>query len=189
MLRTNSSPDLSHHTPLVLLCALAVLATAGPARADGAPADELSAFAGTWTHVGGDAEHQARLDAIDDVAASMPPMARSKVRSKLTEGPGIQPSFTIEVAGDELTIGAPGGESLTTPVDGTKTKVVKDGKTAHVTREIVDGALRSRAELSGGWTSTLYRLSEDGWTMTVVRESGSDRLPRPLEFEATYRKQ
>jgi len=173
----------------LFLCALVTITAARPSVADETLPPEAQSFVGTWVHSGGDAEEQARLDAIEVVAEAMPAMFRSMVRSKLTENVAIIDSLTIEASGDQLAIGVTDGESLPTPLDGSTVELQQQGKTAQVTRELVDGALRSHVAGARGWTTSVYRVSEDGRTLTVTRETGSDRLAVPLEFEATYTRQ
>ncbi len=175
--------------PVLLLGAVIALGAPTPCPADEAFPEAARVFLGTWEHVGGDAEEQARLDAIDAVAEEMPAFARAIVRNKLRSGPVIRPAFVLAADGAQLSIGEPGGELATAPLDGTTTEVVLGGETLQVTRQLVDGALRSHAVLPQGWSISTYRLSQDGQTLTLVRETGSDRLPRSLVFEATYRRQ
>jgi len=173
----------------VLLCALVAIAIARPVAAEETIPAAVQPFVGTWVHTGGSAEEQARRDAIEAAIADLPAMIRPMVRKKLTAGTAIVNSLTIEVAGSELTIGETGGESLTTPVDGSTVEVKRKGKTARVRREGVDGSLRKHAVMPDSWATIVFRLSEDGRTMTVLRQVGSDRLPKAVLFEATYTRQ
>jgi hypothetical protein len=51
------------------------------------------------------------------------------------------------------------------------------------------GRLRERLDASEGFSTNIYRLSEDGSTLSLRSTMESDRLPAPITFTLRFRRQ
>jgi hypothetical protein len=160
------------------------------ARADDIePRDTLSAIHGRWEYVGDDAERQRRLDAIEATVQQMSWVVRGIARRRLTTSTEIHDSYDFRVGEGTVTIFEDGVERPTTSWDGAPHEVTKQwGDPGTLTRSWQDGALRSHFRQSKGEGSEIYRVSEDGGTMTVTVFVSSKHLPSDVSYELSYRR-
>ncbi len=167
----------------VLVCA-AGLANAQDARYPG-----LERFAGSYLNVGGEAEAQERLDAIEASVASQTRVLKGTTRKRLLSGTHVTSTFEIRVDGALVTIGIDDGREWTTDLEGTPARYEHDGESMTMSRIWVDGEIHATGEQRVGTGQYHFRLSEDGETLTVDFAMSSRLLPDPVRFTTTYRRQ
>ncbi len=178
-----------------LTCAVWVLALAlsfqHPAHADEGPSpyDGVERFDGLYVWVGGDAEQQSRLDAIETVVAEMSRVIRGTARRRLRAATHISEIFDIAVQGDEITISIDDGRSWTTPLDGTPILFEHQGEPMTMARRWLNGTIYAVGRQKVGAGTYVFRLSEDGEVLHVAFSMDSDRMPMPVRFDTTYRRQ
>jgi hypothetical protein len=169
----------------MLLCFL--LAAPGMARADEAPPEAL-AFAGVWDFIGGEAEEQARIDAIEGVVAQMKRVLRGIARKRLTARTIIPQSYDIALDGEFITVATDGGDAWKTDLVGSVYDYHYDGDDFVLHRTLVGDEIHAHAEQSLGASDYHYKLSADGRTLTITVFTDSKHLPEPVKYTSTYRK-
>lgn len=174
-------------TAPLLAALIACCLAPGPARA-GDPPPEALAYAGTWDHVGGDAEEQARIDAIEAVVAQMKPVLRGIARKRLTVRTIIPQRYDIALEGDHITVATDSGDAWKTDLQGTVYEYRYDGDDFVLHRTLVGDEIHAHAEQSIGASDYHYRLSADGQTLTITCFTDSKHLPEPVKYTSTYRK-
>jgi len=148
----------------------------------------LERFAGHFVWVGGDAEQEARLDAIEVVVAKMTRVLRGAARRRLRNGTHISAIYDIEVNDDIVTIGIDDGRAWTTDLEGTPAKYEHEGEAMTMSRWWVDGSIHAVGEQKVGSGTYDFRLSDDGQTLNVRFSMNSGLMPEPVVFDTTYRR-
>jgi len=171
-------------TTLILGCLLVAPAAA---RADDAPPEAL-AFAGTWDFIGGEAEEQARIDAIEAVVVQMKRGLRGLARKRLTKRTIIPQQYTITVEGEHITVATDSGDAWLTDLKGTVYEYRYDGDDFVLHRTLVGDEIHAHAEQSLGASDYRYELSGDGKTLTISVDTDSKHLPEPVKYVSTYRR-
>ncbi len=140
-------------------------------------------FAGSFKHVGGTAELEARDKAIDDLVAEMSFMKRGVARDKLREANPIAEKIVVSESQGTLTISMD-ERSYTAPLDETPVRV------KGITGDMLDLVVRAGPELEqvfsaeGKGRTNKYALAGDRLTIQVRIHSES--LPRELSYALTY---
>ncbi len=153
----------------------------GPTEEQKAHADQL---VGTYAHVGGQAERDAVLAAIEDVVSDMNVIARGIARDRLQESNPVPKKLSIVRDGGTLSV-AFDGRKYAAPLDGSSVKVVGVTGDTLDYRVTVDGE-RLRQHFvgeKGGRTNTMKRRGDKRLKVKVKVSSGS--LPKPLEYSLT----
>ena len=176
----------AHLLPLAVVAASALLWTVDATA--GLP-EEAKRYCGTWDHVGGDAEEQARIDTIETVVQKMPRVLRAIARKRLTKRTIIPTGYVIEeAAGDQLTVTTTSGDVWTTPLDGSVTEFIYDGDSFVLSRQMVGDEIHCHAEQSIGASDYIYRLSDGDQTLTITAITASQHLPDTITYHPTYRR-
>ncbi len=169
----------------LLLCLMPL--APGSVRA-GEPSAEALAYAGTWDFIGGEAEEQARIDAIEAVVVQMRRVLRGLARKRLTVRTIIAQRYDIAFEGGLITISTDSGDAWTTDLKGTVYEFNYDGDDFILHRTLVGEEIHAHAEQSIGASDYHYKLSEDGRTLTITVLTDSKHLPEPIKYISTYRK-
>lgn len=146
--------------------------------------DGVDDLLGNYVHVGGKAEQDAVLEAIDDVVADMNVFARGIARDRLRESNPVPKKLEISRNGDEITI-AFDGRKYAAPLDGSSVKVVG------VTGDTLDyrvslGEDKLRQHFAGGKGKRVNTLRRRGdKRLKVAVKVSSDSLPKPLQYTLT----
>lgn len=163
------------------------LCTAGTAHA-GEPSPQAQAYEGTWDFIGGEAEEQARIEAIEVVVQQMNRVLRGIARKRLTVRTIIAQRYDIDLDGEKITISTDTGDSWTTDLKGTVFEFNYDGDDFILHRTLVGDEIHAHAEQSIGASDYHYKLSADGQVLTITVFTDSKHLPEPVKYTSTYRK-
>lgn len=159
--------------------------TPQPARgsADTQKAD-AEQFVGTYAHVGGQAERDAVLAAIEGVVADMNIIARSIARDRLQASNPVPKKLAITRDGETLTVAFDERE-YAAPLDGSSVEVVGVTGDRLEYRVTVDGEqLRQSFVGSKGQRNNTMTRRDDKLLLVEV-EVSSGSLPKPLEYSLT----
>jgi hypothetical protein len=152
-----------------------------------AHAADLPAIDGRYVYAGDQAERQARDRAIDQAAEAFPRWMRHAARQRLDRSALVPAHYEFRLDGEAITIAIPGG-SATTLLDGTPVAVESEGRSATLSRRLVDGGVESRAVQAKSSRTSLFQWTRDGSQLVVVVTLQSDRLTRPLVYRLSYRR-
>ena len=173
----------------VLAAGLLALWVSGIALADEeAPYAGAERYTGLYMNVGGEAEQEARLDAIEHVVQQMSRVLRSTARRRIKAGTHVTRTYEIAVDGDQVTITLDDGRCWTTPLDGTPVEFTHDGDVMFLSRRWTEGTIFAQGEQQAGTGTYHFRLSEDGQTLNVAFTLDSRHMPEPVKFDTTYRR-
>ncbi len=167
------------------VAALLVLCAPLAVRAD--DGEVAARFVGSWAYAGGEAEQQARLDAIDATVAQMFGIARPFARKVMRRNTTNPSCFHIQLDGDQIAISEEDDDPLWTPLDGTPVQI--DGYKAgqQVYRKVVGDSLHAKSWQHNGGGTRIFRLSGDTLTVEVV--IFSEQLPDDLIYTLTFRRE
>ena len=146
-------------------------------------------YAGTYAFAGKDAERTGIQTAVDSATEGM--VGKNIARSELMKRQEIRPTYTIRFDGKgDVAVETPGYPPEMSPIDGTEVELKnKYGDVLQNRQRFVDGALLQESRTHDGGGSTEFRLLSDGTTLRVTRVSKSPKLPRPVQYTLTYRRQ
>ena len=178
---------------LLLLVFWLVNVESAPASAVSHPTEEapestpdLDSYSGIWVRIENDRERASLRDSIDRAADSFPLLFR--VIARATMHSRIQPRNRIAIVPGEgdgtLEIGA---DLLR--LDGTTYKSTRANGAA-VTRLtcLKNGAIDTQWKQADSHGSRVYRISEDGRTLTVLVTIHTEYVQVPIAYTATYRR-
>jgi hypothetical protein len=118
-----------------------------------------------------------------------PVMERIARRRILAANPPFQ-TLRIDYSGGELSVDFVGARRYRAPVSGARRgNRGPDGSDVQVSYSLQRGRLRERLDASEGFSTNIYRLSEDGSTLSLRSTMESDRLPAPITFTLRFRRQ
>lgn len=169
----------------LLLCVFAVSPDFSHA---GEPSAEALAYEGTWDFIGGAAEEQARIDAIEGVVQQMRRVLRGIARKRLTVRTIIAQRYDVAFEGEHITISTDSGDAWKTDLKGTVYDYNYDGDDFILHRTLVGDEIHAHAEQSIGASDYHYKLSNGGRTLTITVLTDSKHLPEPVKYTSTYRK-
>ena len=155
------------------------------------PVELSQRFTGTYVYAGGDEERAAVARAVDRTVEDMSFLTRGFARSALMERSAIRESYTVffDEAG-RVAVLSPGELPEVSPADGTPVQVVNRlGDESELTQQFIDGVLVQRGRTADGGGSTAFELQPDGATLLVHRTMESSKLPQPVKYTLTYRRQ
>ena len=144
---------------------------------------------GAWLFDEASGGREVRAAAIDELTKEFTPLFRGIVRGRLTKAVEIRERYTIDVQPLAITIASdenPAGwttDLVGTPVQQTSSK----GDAVTLTRTWTDGALHTKATAERGVTT--FRFDAQGDVLTLHVSVDNDRLPRPLTYALTYRRE
>lgn len=152
----------------------------------------LQKYVGTYRYVGGDKEIEALDQAIDDVVSQMNFFIRGIARRRLRKPNMPSKKVTIAIENGEIVIDRPGQPEVSAPADGKPItwRHPDDGEVFEVRHGIDEkGVLYQRFKSDRSVSRNEFVLGEDGKTLTIHTEITADRLPAPLRFDMTYRRE
>jgi hypothetical protein len=149
---------------------------------------QASAFAGTYTFVGGQKEREGLDAAIEASMDAVSPMLRNVGRKRLQESNPIPKLLTISVEGERTEIRFDGeghGASLNgAPIRG----VSPQGDKVKVSHRMRGNKLTEFIDGGQGDRHNTFKLSGDGKTLTVDVKITSGHLPVPVEYRLTFKR-
>lgn len=173
-----------------LLCTLAPwVAVAGPEGAvpQAEAVERAERWTGTYRHVGGETDAQARSHAIERATDDMMFIARSIARGRLQDETEPYDTIRIRVTPTEVTIHT--DVRWTTPIDGSPRRLEDAGGDAysvathfekeHLVQTIRDDMLHN---------VNTFRLSSDGERMRMRVRIAHARIPDHVDYALQYRK-
>lgn len=147
------------------------------------------AYAGTFVFVGGDKETKAWQQAIDQAVEQFNLLLQPIARSRLEDAGWIPPRYTMTCLDEAIQIEAHPKKPSITPFDGTAGKGQHDGDHVEMRIDVKPHRLFHSARTETGGRSTVFKLSNDGKTLTAHITVESKQLSAPLHFVATYQRQ
>ncbi len=169
------------------LIALGLLALCRPVLA--APPERLAAFAGTYHYSGGVGEVDALSAAIETVVQKMNFLFRGIARSRLKKGNQPSAELTLVIGADTITVVRPGQPTVSAPSNATPvTWTSPDGDDFQVTHGLEADRLFQTFQGPKSFSRNDFALSADGLTLTIYTHIVAKRLPMPLDFHTTYRR-
>lgn len=178
--------------------ALALVALAAEARADGEPArpkptEERTPFdrarwSGTFKFAGSTNEEAARRAAIDKGIETLFFAIKGIARSRLTSGTKIDPWVAFTLDGTRIRVRTPSGTEAVSREDGVATDYVSDGERTKLSQWIHEGKVMQAFVADEGRRLNEWTLSPDGTTLSVKVTVSSAKLSHPVVYTLTYRR-
>jgi hypothetical protein len=173
---------------VALVVALIVLAIPVRALPDMGTGSDAAKYGGSYRYIGSQEERKRVEAAIDAATKGM--IGADIAKKELIKRSEIRPSYTLNFDGQKATVSSKGFPPESTPLDGSAVKMTnKYGDKLEMQQRFTDGALLQESKTHDGEGSTKFKLQTDGKTLVVTRISKSPKLPRPVEFSLTYRRQ
>jgi hypothetical protein len=147
---------------------------------------DVTPFVGTYAldEAASDDMAEAFEPAIREMSMVVRPLARRRVRD-------IRPdaSTRFEHSAEGLIVQSGERTPVTLPPNGDPVeRTTGEGDTVRLSVRVEGDVLRLRMEGERGRSTSEYRLSPDGETLTVVTTLDFDRLPRPVRYRLVYRR-
>ena len=178
-----------------MLLVLVALAPFAPlpvphAEAQSSAASPWDAWVGSYRNLARGGGEAVIASAVDASISSMRPMVKRIARRRiLANYPPFQ-TLRIERSGAGLTVDFVGARRYSAPLDGSRANNrAPDGSTVRVSFRLQNGRLHERMEAGEGFSVNVYRLSDDGSTLSLRSTMESDRLPAPITFSLRFRRQ
>lgn len=164
--------------------ALALTATA-------AEAQPLEGFDGTWVYAGGQKQRARVEKAIEALVGEMNPLYRLIARRRLKAAAKVPQRFEFKTLSEgRLSVRVDSGPARITKLDGTPIHFDNDeGQKIRLHRVVRGSTLVTVGGRGDAAQQNTYRLDSGGRTMNLTITITSDRLPRPLRYQLTYRRQ
>jgi hypothetical protein len=143
---------------------------------------------GAWVHAGSEVEASDRRAAIEAATEELPSFIRERARTRIGTRTAPVARLSMVVDGDRVEFTAQ-GRSVVVIVGGPPVRLSGDNGREEVRASRHDGHLRLSMTGEGGSRTTIYRLSEDGQRLVLHVSMTADRLSRPIEYRATYRRE
>ena len=155
-----------------------------PSGSSEAQKTDVDQLVGTYAHVGGQAERDAVLAAIEDVVSDMNVIVRGIARSRLQASNPVPKTISIGRDGETIIVAFDQREH-TVPLDGSIIQVVGvTGSTLDYRITVSEGQLKQHfAGSKGTRVNTMQRRGDDRLKVSV--KVSSDSLPTPLEYSLT----
>jgi hypothetical protein len=146
-------------------------------------------LAGSYKYVGGDAEVKALFASVEAVVKRMSFMVRGIARKRLRKPNMPSAELDLTIDPNMITVARTGGGKVAAPRNGTPAKWRSPDGTFMV-KYVLDGrTLLQTMDGKNSHSTNRFTLAEDGVTLTVQTKIVSSRLPGPVVFVMTYRKQ
>ncbi len=147
---------------------------------------EVDKYVGDYRFAGGQVEHDALLAAIDDTVADMNILARGIARGRLRDSNAVPKAISISRTGDDVAV-AFDDRKYQAPLDGSSTTVVGiTGDTLNYRVSVSAKQLEQTFVGPKGARSNTMRREGEELKMSV--EIRSDRLPKVLRYQLTFRR-
>ena len=177
----------------------ALLFSSTAAFADPAPAPSTSSaaspttardrFAGSYAYVGGDKEKKGIDDAIDRAISGLFFAAKPFAISTLHAKTAVKNGVGFQFSGGKVTSTASNALPATSSDDGTPAPYKSDGEDLRISQTVnATGHLIQIFSNAQGSRTNDYTLQPDGKTLVMTVTISSGRLPQPVRYALTYRK-
>lgn len=182
---------------LSLLFSLIVFAPKSARSAEGDPSvdsprqrtdDGKNALEGRYRYAGGEAEDALRKAAIDRAISDMFFAIRPIARHRLGNATRILPWISFSFGGGQIRTRGPESLDLQSP-DGSSIVHTWRGEKSRATQRLTANGVMQRFVADDGTGQSEWRLSPDGSTLTLRVTITSPRLPTPVVFSLTYRRE
>ncbi len=157
-------------------------------RADEKNAVERNAVEGRYRYAGGAAEDALRKAAIDRAIGDMFFAIRPIARHRLGNATRILPWISFSFSGGQIRTRGPESLDLQSP-DGSTILHTWRGEKSRATQRLTTNGVMQRFVADDGTGQSEWRLSPDGSTLTLRVTITSPRLPTPVVFSLTYRRE
>lgn len=144
-------------------------------------------FNGVWVHAGDSKEEKERREAIEATTTGMSLFVRGTARKRLTERTTPAPELELRVAGDLLQLSR-GDHKVSLRLDAKPVTIERDGRRGKMSARFDGERIIVVSEGENGMRATTYTLSPDRQRLTLSVRMSGERLPEPLSFQATYRR-
>lgn len=169
------------------LLAMSVVNPLPAAAADSAPSQDR--FAGTYTFAGGESQRAGVETAIDKAIDGMFFLAKPIARGKLHDKTEIKTSIGFAFAGGKITSTASGVSPATSPDDGSFASYAANSESLRVSQKVnAAGHLIQTFAAPEGTRTNDYDLADGGKLLRVSVSITSGKLPRPVRYVLTYRR-
>ncbi|MGM0556590.1 MAG: hypothetical protein ACQEVA_09465 [Myxococcota bacterium] len=176
---------------LIICLLVAVGFSLGPATVSADDSSEIDAFTGTYRSTLSKSQARKQIDKsiealVGDMAFYKRPFARSKLENRTP--PCIDLTITHE--GGDVGIKCDGRRAAKAKLDGKRRGFTPTGgDPVKVSYAIDNGKLVQKFFSENGVRTNIYRLTDGGKTLKLEVELQSSKLPRPLRFKRTFKKQ
>ncbi len=147
------------------------------------------AMSGTWRYAGSEAERAQREEAVRAATEPMSFLIRGTARDRLMEATAPRPRIHVAVAGDRVELRADGSPRVVLTVGGPEVTVEGERGRGRMRATRRSGLLTVTAQGERGTRTATYQISEDGGWLYVDVHLRGDRLPEPLVYRLTYRRE
>lgn len=196
-----SSPSRFAGLVLVLTALTGSVAHADPPAAPAAPPAASSAapapapnprdrFAGSFVYVGGEREIAAKDAAIEKATDSMFFATRGIARGKLRDRTEVRKTIGFSFSNGNIVATAAGTAPAISPETGASANYkTNDGSIATLSQRITpDGRITQSFSADGGTRTAVFTLSADGTTISAAYTIQSSKIPQPVHYTLTYRR-
>jgi hypothetical protein len=154
------------------------------AQSEGTIAD----YAGSHRYVGGDAERERALAAVDEIVEDLNVLIRGTARRLLRKTATPAAEIRITLDGSVVTIDS-GKDRIPLTLGGSPVEYRgEDGKSYRMSARDAGGKLSVRIVGNSSTTVKTYRLSGDGARMSVKTKIAHPMMSKPLEYTFSYRR-
>jgi hypothetical protein len=147
-------------------------------------------FAGFYRYAGDAAEQKAREEAIDRSVAPFFFAIRGMVRAKVTDRTRIMPTCRLECGGGSIRSTVPAYAVAVSPETGAPAPYRIDDDAVALSQRFEGARLIQVFQADeGGSRKNELALSADGVTLTMRATLSSPKLPIPVVYTLTYRRE
>jgi hypothetical protein len=183
-------------TTAALASALALGLAAPPRAAAQAPptsappaADPRTVYTGSYRYAGGDRERNDLNAAVERATYGMVFFVRPIANSRIRDANPVPGAVTIRFPPGQIEVLAVANRAWRSPANGAPAPSLGvHGDAVTLTSRWENGHLVQVISNGQGARRNDYVLSADGRTLTLRVTITSDRLPRPVRYELTYRR-
>ena len=179
---------------LALIVAMSASPLVGVAQQSQPPAAEASdegsrpTLEGRWVIESMSAAERRRDAGVERCVDALPLLYRPIARSRIRRALPVPRRIALRIRGNRIRT-LIGNYDLNFPFDGSSHPFTDPwGDDLHLSQRYTGTELRQRFVGGGGDKRHTLQLSDDGERMTLTVRIGSNRLPTPATYRATYRR-
>ncbi|MGF1508426.1 MAG: hypothetical protein ACFB9M_02875 [Myxococcota bacterium] len=146
------------------------------------------ALSGVWEYDGDGPQEEARKQAVESATKDMSRLVRGKARRRLDARTTPPRKLKIDLEDNRLQISRDGG-SVSLELGAEPVVVEKDGTQGALSARLDGEELVVVSEAEKAKRITTYALTPDHDQLTVSVHMTGERLPAPLNYETTYRRE